>query len=54
MIGSKHLLSNNFLCKRGDELAKEVAASNTNMVVGNKGSIAPNTAKAINKKPEIL
>ncbi len=43
-MGPIHRLAKRRACKRGDDFAKQAAASKTNGVVGNPGSTAPKTA----------
>jgi len=50
-IGPNTLLSISHWCSRGEDFAKQAAASSTKGVVGNKGSATPIAASKSSNKP---
>ena len=53
-MGPNSSLRKSQLCRRGDDLAKQAAASNTNGVVGNSGSTTPTAPSNRNKRPNAI
>ena len=53
-IGPNNSLSSSQPCIRGDDLAKQAAASSTNGVVGNSGNTTPIAASNRNNRPKII
>lgn len=53
-MGPNTWLRKSQLCKRGDDLAKQAAASNTKGVVGNSGRATPMPPSNRNRRPSAI